>query len=130
MASKSNEHNVTITKMTMQLMDDWGLDAKQIIQLLALPSNIRTRHLEKFRHGDAFPMNEETLSRIEHIAGIADALRTTYPCNSQMGSRWLHTPHRRFRNNTPIETMLKSDSGLLRVRSELDCAYAWDRSGS
>jgi len=127
---RSEQDNIIITKMTMQLMDDWGLQGKQIIQLLALPSNTRTRHLEKFRNGDAFPMNQETISRIEHIAGIADALRTTYPRNTQMGSRWLHTPHRRFRNNTPIETMLKSDSGLLRVRSELDCAYAWDQSGS
>ncbi len=130
MRIRTNEDNVIITKMTMQLMDDWGLEGKQIIQLLALPTSVRIRHLEKFRKGDAFPMNEETLIRIEHIAGIADALRTTYPRNTQMGSRWLHTPHRRFRNNTPIETMLKSDTGLLRVRSELDCAYAWDQSGS
>ena len=130
MSTRSNEDNIVITKMTMQLMDDWGLEAKQIIKLLALPSSVRTRHLEKFRNGDAFPMNQETMTRIEHIAGIADALRTTYPRNTQMGSRWLRTPHRRFRNNTPIETMLKSETGLLRVRSELDCAYAWDRSGS
>lgn len=127
---RSEQDNVIITKMTMQLMDDWGLDGKQIIQLLALPNNTRIRHLEKFRNGHSFPMNQDTVSRIEHIAGIADALRTTYPRNNQMGSRWLHTPHRRFRNNTPIETMLKSDTGLLRVRSELDCAYAWDQSGS
>lgn len=127
---RSDQDNIVITKMTMQLMDDWGLNGKQIIQLLALPNNIRTRHLENFRNGGAFPMEKETVIRIEHIAGIADALRTTYPRNIQMGFRWLHTPHRRFRNNTPIETMLKSDSGLLRVRSELDCAYAWDRSGS
>jgi len=127
---RSEQDNVIITKMTMQLMDDWGLEGKQIIQLLALPRATRTRHLEKFRNGDAFPMNKETANRIEHIAGIADALRTTYPRNTQMGSRWLHTPHRRFRNKTPIETMLKSDTGLLRFRSELDCAYAWDKSGS
>ena len=126
----SNADKVIITQMTMQLMDDWGLDGKQIIQLLALPASTRTRHLEKFRTGDAFPINTETAIRIEHIAGIADALRTTYPRNMHMGSRWLNTPHRRFKNNTPIETMLKSDKGLLLVRSELDCAYAWDRSGS
>jgi len=26
--------------------------------------------------------------------------------------------------------MIASEAGLLEVRSELDCAYAWDRSGS
>ncbi len=127
---KTNKDNAIITQMTMQLMDDWGIEGKQIIRLLALPENIRTRHLDKFRNGDAFPMNSETITRIEHIAGIADALRTTYPRNIQMGTRWLNTPHRRFKNNTPIDTMLNSDQGLLEVRSELDCAYAWDRSGS
>ena len=127
---KSDKDNAIITQMTMQLMDDWGIEGKQIIQLLALPENIRTRHLDKFRNGDTFPLNKETITRIEHIAGIADALRTTYPRNIQMATRWLNTPHRRFKNNTPIDTMLNNDQGLLEVRSELDCAYAWDRSGS
>ncbi len=127
---KTDADNAIITQMTMQLMDDWGLDGKQIIQLLALPENTRTRHLEKFRNGDTFPMNKETATRIEHIAGIADALRATYPRNIQMGARWLNTPHKRFKNSTPIATILNNDKGLLLVRSELDCAYAWDRSGS
>jgi hypothetical protein len=128
MATESDE--IIITRMTMQLMDDWGLDSKQIITLLALPSTVRTRHLDKFRNGQSFPHNKTTLIRIEHIAGIADALRTTYPRNMHMAARWLRTPHRRFKNKTPIDTMLQSETGLLAVRSELDCAYAWDRSGS
>ena len=122
--------NVVITQVTMQLMDEWGLESKQIVQLLALPASTRRRHLEKYRNGDAFPESKVTRVRIEHIAGIADALRTTFPRNRHMSARWLNTPHRRFRNNTPLATMLNSESGLLRVRSELDCAYAWDRSGS
>ena len=126
----TDSNDVVITKMTMQLMDDWGLEAKQIIALLALPSSIRTRHLDKFRNGDAFPISKATFVRIEHIAGIADALRTTFPRNMHMAARWLRTPHRRFKNQTPIDTMLQSETGLLAVRSELDCAYAWDRSGS
>jgi len=121
---------VMITQMTMRLMDDWGLESKQIIKLLDLPRNIRTRHLDKFRNGDAFPESVETQQRIEHIAGIADALRTSYPRNMHMASRWLNTSHRRFKNRTPLATMVDSESGLLEVRSELDCAYAWDKSGS
>ena len=121
---------VVITQMTMQLMDDWGFNSKQIIIVLGLPSNIRTRHLEKFRTGDAFPDSDSTRRRIEHIAGIADALRTSYPRNSHMSTRWLRTPHRRFKNKAPIDKMIEGESGLLEVRSEVDCAYAWDRSGS
>lgn len=126
----SEVEEIAITRNTMRVLDEWGLDGKEIIQILALPENVRVRHLDKFRKGNAFPASRNTISRIEHIAGIADALRTTFPRNSHMGSRWLRTPHRRFRNKTPIETMLNSESGLLRVRSELDCAYAWDQSGS
>ena len=122
--------HVMITQITMRLMDDWGLESKQIIKLLDLPRNIRTRHLDKFRNGDAFPESVETQQRIEHIAGIADALRTSYPRNMHMASRWLNTPHRRFKNRTPLATMVDSESGLLEVSSELDCAYAWDKSGS
>ena len=114
----------------MRVLDEWGLDGKQIIDLLALPKSTRLRHLEKFRNGHAFPQSKTTHARIEHIIGIADALRTTFPRNAHMSSRWLKTPHRRFRNKTPMETMLQSETGLLRVRSELDCAYAWDKSGS
>lgn len=121
---------ITIARNVMRLLDEWGLEGKQIIQLLALPTNTRVRHLDKFRNGDAFPASNNTSIRIEHIVGIADALRTTFPRNSHMGFRWLRTPHRRFRNKTPMETMLQSETGLLRVRSELDCAYAWDQSGS
>lgn len=121
---------IAIARNTMRLLDEWGLDGKQIIHLLALPKTTRLRHLEKFRNGQAFPESASTNARIEHIVGIADALRTTFPRNSHMSSRWLRTPHRRFRNKTPMETMLQSETGLLRVRSELDCAYAWDRSGS
>ena len=128
MTSDSTE--IAIARNTMRLLDEWGLDGKQIIRLLALPSNTRLRHLDKYRNGQAFPHSDDTNVRIEHIVGIADALRTTFPRNSHMSSRWLRTPHRRFRNQTPMETMLQSETGLLRVRFELDCAYAWDKSGS
>ncbi len=122
--------DIAIARNIMRLLDEWGLDGKQIIQLLALPKTTRTRHLDKFRNGDAFPSSDNTTIRVEHIAGIAEALRTTFPRNAHMGPRWLRTPHRRFRDQTPIDTMLKGDIGLSRVRAELDCSYAWDKSGS
>lgn len=126
----TEQQSIDIARNIMRLLDEWGLDGKQIVILLALPSNIRTRHLDKFRQGTAFPANQNTDVRVEHIAGIADALRTTFPRNAHMAARWLKTPHRRFNNRPPLETMINSDTGLFRVRSELDCAYAWDQSGS
>ena len=124
------DQDILITKSIMRHLDEWGLEGQEIIDLLALPEKTRTRHLEKYRNGTAFPKSSATIARIEHIAGIADALRTTFPRNAHMGLRWLRTPHRRFNNKTPLETILRSDTGLFRVRSELDCVYAWDQSGS
>ena len=128
MTEESTEQK--IARNTMRILDEWGLDGKEIISILDLPKNTRTRHLDKFRKGDAFPVNDSVSARVEHIAGIADALRTTFPRNAHMGLRWLKTPHRRFNKKTPLETMLLNENGLFRVRSELDCVYAWDQSGS
>lgn len=127
-----NEADVesAIASNVMRLLDEWGLDGNQILHVLDLPSKVRLRHLDKFRKGDPFHKGEQTAVRIEHIAGIAEALRTTFPRNAYMGSRWLHTPHRRFQNKRPIELIVVDVDGLKQVRSELDCAYAWDQSGS
>ena len=90
-----NETDVesAIATNVMRLLDEWGLDGNQILHVLDLPSKVRLRHLDKFRKGEAFPHGQHTAVRIEHIAGIAEALRTTFPRNAYMGSRWLHTPN-------------------------------------
>jgi len=76
---------IAIARNIMRLLDEWGFNGKQIIQILALSKDICTRHLEKFRHNSAFPKSTDTSARIEHIAGIADALRTTFLRNMHMG---------------------------------------------
>ena len=82
-----NEADVesAIASNVMRLLDEWGLDGNQIMHVLDLPSKVRLRHLDKFRKGDPFPKGEQTAVRIEHIAGIAEALRTTFPRNTYMG---------------------------------------------
>ena len=129
--SKEIEQKTAVARNVMRLLDEWGLASAEIIQLLALPAKTRTRHLDKYRGQEPFPPNEQTELRIQHIAGIADALRTSYPRNAHMGSRWLRTPHRRMQNKTPLQLIIELGlPGLLQVRSELDCAFSWDRSGS
>ena len=74
----------------------------------------------------------KSTARTRHcLLGIIDALRTTYPRNVNMGPRWMNTPHRRMKERTPVHTMLEDgESGVITVLSELDCAYAWELSGS
>jgi len=65
------------------------------------------------------------------MLGIIDALRTTYPRNLQMGARWMVAPHIRLQNRCPLQAMLEDgEQGVVAVLSELDCAYAWELSGS
>ena len=113
----------------MRVLDEWKLPGKEIIQLLQLPKKVRLRNLDRFREGEAFPQSPQTLERIEHIVGIADALRTSFPRNAHMGIVWMHTPHRRFQNQPPLAVLSEQGfKGLRIVRSELDCAFSWDDS--
>ncbi len=138
MATQAQQHDLmspqerlALTRAIMYLLDRWGLGAQDIIRLLALPPDTRTRHLARFRTDTPFPEDHEVMTRVEHLVGIADALRTTYPRNANMGPLWLRTPHRRFQRRTPLATMIEGGlNGLISVRAELDCAYAWERSES
>ncbi len=127
MSFTSPKNQIEITRHIMRILDEWELSGKDIIMLLDLPSKIRLRNLDRYRNGEAFPVSQTTLERIEHIAGIADALRTSFPRNAQMGILWLHTPHRRFQNQPPLTILSEQGlKGLRMVRSELDCAFSWD----
>ncbi|MGH1538003.1 MAG: MbcA/ParS/Xre antitoxin family protein [Gammaproteobacteria bacterium] len=129
MPSLSPEKQIAITRQIMRVLDEWKLSGKDIIKLLELPNKIRLRNLDRFRDGEAFPTSPATLERIEHVVGIADALRTSFPRNAHMGILWMHTPHRRFQNQTPLTILSEQGlNGLRMVRSELDCAFSWDES--
>lgn len=129
MSSASLQHQIEITRHIMRVLDEWKLSGKDIIKLLKLPSKVRQRNLERYRDGEAFPISEETQQRIEHIVGIADALRTSFPRNAHMGVLWMQTPHRRFKNQPPLSILSEQGlNGLRMVRSELDCAFSWDDS--
>lgn len=121
-----------ITQAVMGLLDSWQLDSKQMQALLCLPETARARAFNKFREGDdVFPDHPDTLRRANYLLRIADALRTTYPCNPRMSSRWIHQAHRRFGRRTPLSIILTDgESGLIAVLSELDCTFSWDLTGS
>lgn len=128
---KTEAQRIAITAKIMAAVDEWGLNGDQIIAVLDLPDGQRTRHLQKFRSDTPFPDVDQVNKRMACLLGIIDALRTTYPRNLQMGARWMNMPHRRFRQRTPVHTMLEDgETGVIAVLSELDCCYAWELSGS
>ncbi|MDT8452967.1 MAG: antitoxin Xre/MbcA/ParS toxin-binding domain-containing protein [Gammaproteobacteria bacterium] len=131
MKALTESQRMAATLKIMDAVDEWGLTGEQIIAVLDLPEGQRTRHLQKFRDDMPFPDVESTNARMACLLGIVDALRTSYPRNLKMGARWMNMPHRRFQKRTPVRTMLEDgETGIIAVLSELDCAYAWELSGS
>jgi len=123
----SKDKMMDITHSIIAYLDEWKLTPEQMISVLGLPEKTRSRQIQQYRNRDkSFPQTEEVMTRIDHISGIADALRTTFPFSQQMRYLWLHKPHRRFRKQRPLEVILKEGiHGLMRVRVEVDCTYGW-----
>ena len=113
----SDEEMSSISQAVMQYIDSWKLSNEETISILGLDAKIRTRHLQHYRSGErVLPQDKEIMQRVEHIVGIADALRTTFPFSDQMRLMWLRKPHRRFRKNTPLAVILeKGLNGLMKV---------------
>lgn len=122
----SDEEMKVISGRVVGYLDSWQLSAEEMLSILGV-SDIKPRHLPQYRKMDkAFEQTEEVMQRIDHVVGIADALRTTFPHSDTMRLRWLRQPHRRFRKKTPLSLILNTGvNGLLRVRVEVDCAYGY-----
>jgi len=131
MVSLSLEQKMLRTEKVMSAVDEWGLSGEQILVILDMPDTERSRHLQKYRKDTPFPDDEKVNTRLTYLLGIIDALRTTFPRNLQMGARWMAEPHIRLKNRPPLQAMLEDgEVGVIAVLSELDCAYAWELSGS
>ncbi|MHB8741833.1 MAG: DUF2384 domain-containing protein [Sulfuricaulis sp.] len=131
MEKMNHEDRVMLTRAIVSLLDGWGVSAADQVELLALPEGIRPSAIRQFRQGTPFPDDARVMERIEHLIGIADALRTSYPHNAHMGAIWMNKINYRFDNLTPLASMLEGGlRGIIAVRTHLDCAYDWHLSGS
>jgi hypothetical protein len=120
-----------LARVIVALLDEWGVSAGDQLTLLALPDGTRAGAIRQHRQGAPLPEDAAVAERIDHLLGIADALRTSYPRNNRMGAIWMNTVNYRFDDRTPLAAMLADGlNGLLAVRVHLDCAYDWNLSGS
>lgn len=122
----SKEEMLDVTGKVIQYLDSWQLRPGEVFSILGMPDE-KSRNLPQYRKMQkSLPQTEEVFTRVDHIIGIADALRTTYPFSDKMRLMWLRKPHRRFRKDTPLSVILNEGvNGLMRVRVEVDCAYGW-----
>jgi len=114
------------SQMIMAILDNWSLSGDQILNVLALPSKIKVRHLGQFRKDTLLPDTDEVNERVRHILGITEALKTSYPTNQHMAKFWLNNKSRHYRGKAPIE-IIKTQGleGLIEIRKHLDCSYDW-----
>jgi hypothetical protein len=123
----TNEQMLMLTESVVNYLDEWKLSPEDMINVLGLPAQTKSRHIQQYRSmNKALPQTDEVMKRLDHIKGIADALRTTFPFSNQMRYLWLRKPHRRFNRQRPLEVILNEGiDGLARVRIEVDCSYGW-----
>ena len=122
---------VALSRTIVELLNQWGVDGADQVTLLGLPSDTKPRVLRRYYENTALPNSPDINERIDHLLGIADALRTSNPCSASAGSIWLHSVNYRFANPTPLDALIHAAlGGLLAVRPHLDCAYDWNLSGS
>lgn len=126
-----HEFRLRQTHGIMQLLREWQVSASDQLSLLSLPEGTRARTIRQYWKDTPLPDTPEVNTRIKKIRHIDSALHTTYPRNSRMGTVWLNNPHRRLNNATPLAYMIEhGDKGVEVVLTQLDCNYAWDKSGS
>jgi uncharacterized protein (DUF2384 family) len=128
MQDLSSEERVAVTRIVMHLLDEWGVAPGDQVSVLGLPADTRPRALRRYHEDTPLPDESGVNERVEHILGIADALRTTFPRNGHMAPRWMNKPHRRFAQRSPVTIIVQDGiEGLIAVRCDLDCSYAWSR---
>ena len=125
-SAMTNEECVMLTRMIMSILDSWGLTGQAQMDILNLPKGIPVRALRRYRENTPFPDDAAVYERVDHIVGIYDALRTTYPHNPPMGVLWMKQSNTRFQDQSPLQVIVEGGlQGLLRVRTHLDCTYDW-----
>lgn len=127
--SVSQEERAALARGIMSILDKWGLSASDQVSLLNLPDKTPTRMLRRYRDDTPLPDTKEVNERVEHIIGIADALRTSYPHNPSMGLVWMKQKNKRFQRRAPVSVMVEDGlDGIVAVRSHLDCSFDWFNS--
>jgi hypothetical protein len=129
MSALTPEDRTELGRMAVNLLDDWGIGAAQQISMLGLPQDTRTRMLRRYLEDTPLPDDPAVMQHVEHLMGIAEALRTTFPRNASIAVLWLKQPCKRLRRRRPMDIMVEDGlSGLITVRTHLDCSFAWRES--
>ena len=128
MQNMDEEGKIAFTREIIAMLDEWKASDSNQLVLLGLPDSTRVRQIRSYRQGSSIlPEDDARVNEyIDHMLGIADALRTSNPCNSTASGMWMNRVNNRFKDRTPLNAMLEDGLiGIVAVRIHLDCAYDW-----
>lgn len=127
----TREEKIELTIMIMKMLDEWGVSNQDKVTLLSLSGIVKSRAIGRYYNGEPLPDEPAVFERIDHLLGIADALRTSYPRNGHMAAFWLNQKNDRFEAMTPLNFMLLGGvRNVIAVRAHLDCGWDWNREES
>ena len=92
----THEQRVEVTQRIIAVLDDWGVTDSDQVKLLGLPDGTRSRIIRSYRKETPLPEDEKVFERVDHFAGIAHALWTSNPRNSQAGALWMNQVNKHF----------------------------------
>jgi hypothetical protein len=126
MTKLTDDEKGKLASTVIAILDNWGVANTDKIILLALPINTKPRAIQRYQQGTPLPEDSHTQERVEHLLGIAQALRLAYPRNQQGGELWLNRPCNHFNGRIPMTIMIEDGLiGITAVRMHIDCSYDW-----
>lgn len=131
MTELTPDERLNMTQRTMDLLENWGLGAREILTILQLPDSVKARNISRFREEEAFPDEPQVNRRVTYLLRIEEALHTYFPRNPEMRNMWVKRGNKQFGRRAPISVLVEDgESGMISVLSHLDCTFAWDLTGS
>jgi len=120
----SSEERESLTKMAMQLFDQWQLKTKDQLNLLGL--NETSRYvLSRYRKQETIiPFERDKLDRVGLLLVIYENLHALFLTNKVLRHSWIHRKNKMLDDKTPLEIM--TNEGVLGVAKiarflELQC---------
>ena len=117
---------VSLATLVMSIFEDWELDLEYQKVLLGMDGDTNPGELSRYRHGGAFPAEQDLLDRARHVVGIHQSLHRVFLLNARMPSFWLYNRNRQLKG-MPMEIMVEEGlPGMNRVWRHLDCTVNWE----
>ena len=124
--TSNDDERTLLSRGVLNILEKWGLNAQQTVAILDLPEKTPTRMIRRYRDETPLPDIKTVNDRIDHILGIADALRTSWPHNPSMGLIWMKQKNSRFDKRAPVNIVTEDGlDGIVQIRCHLDCSYDW-----